>query len=391
MRVGHTGGGMAGGFGFVGGYGDIQRSNYATPAGLGLKPWAQDFLLNGGRRAFPTEWCVNPYSFDPPLQWRTEDWDPGLRFWSLPMFDPQLTEWLQDADLASPASMVAREFAQQHDEWQHHDKDLVVQMSRLVKDHWLTPADVAWTGWTAAGQAAGDPPDKAAAWAAIGSELDELELDMLDSRARYLQEALAQSDGVGPYFMHVMGADAAYKPWTMQLFQCAVAISNVAYMYFKSRFNRVRPSRLCPGLLPPFGPPQHPAFPSGHSTLGHLAALLFLQVPGIAAFHGVGIHAGCPGGRPTWDNYRQDRDLDGSLLWLAARLAKNRERIGVHYKSDSSAGRHLAGGIWNAIFNEESIKLPTLKRVIACASAEWPDERIKSGQSSTPAGRVERT
>ena len=35
--------------------------------------------------------------------------------------------------------------------------------------------------------------------------------------------------------------------------------------------------------------------------------------------------------------------------------------------------------------------LPTLKRVIACASAEWPDERIKSGQSSTPAGRVERT
>ena len=111
--------------------------------------------------------------------------------------------------------------------------------------------------------------------------------------------------------------------------------------------------------------------------LGYFAALLLLEVPGIHAFHGVGIGGnGARGRKPTWDDYRQDINLEGSLLWLAARLAKNRERIGVHYGSDSSAGRHLAGGVWNAIFkaptDSSAINLPTLKRVLARASAEWP-------------------
>ena len=35
---------------------------------------------------------------------------------------------------------------------------------------------------------------------------------------------------------------------------------------------RVRPSVLMPGLTVPFGPPGHPAFPSGHSFVAHLLA-----------------------------------------------------------------------------------------------------------------------
>ena len=370
--LGRTGGGMAGGRGFVGGYGQVHRSAYATPASLGMKPWSQDFLLEGGQRAFPVDWKLNPYAFNPPLQWLTEDWDPGLRIWALPMFDPQLTEWLQDADLASPSSMVGREFAQQHGQWQHAGTSLDAQITTLVDKHWLNQTDVAWTGWKP-GQATGSPNAKADGWIAIRTELNDLEMQMFDSRARYVTEALAQSDGVGPYFMHLLGADSRSKPWTQQLFQCAVAVSNITYMYFKGRFKRVRPSRLCPGLLPPFGPPQHPAFPSGHAMLGYFAALLLLEVPGIRAFHGVGIADGKPGQRPSWDrDYQGPGPLQGSLLWLAARLAKNRERVGLHYESDSSAGRHLAGGIWNAIFNDKSIVLPTLKRVLERASAEWP-------------------
>jgi hypothetical protein len=37
---------------------------------------------------------------------------------------------------------------------------------------------------------------------------------------------------------------------------------------------------------------------------------------------------------------------NGPLLWLGARLGRNRERAGVHYRSDSSASRWLAGAIW---------------------------------------------
>ena len=68
-------------------------------------------------------------------------------------------------------------------------------------------------------------------------------------------------------------------------------------------------------------------------------------------------------------------DLDGPLFWLAARLARNRERIGVHYRSDSLGSRRLAGGIWSSIFDQPGaathIEVPTLQRVLARARAEW--------------------
>ena len=68
--------------------------------------------------------------------------------------------------------------------------------------------------------------------------------------------------------------------------------------------------------------------------------------------------------------------INSPLLWLAQRLAKNRERIGVHYFSDSMASRHLAAGIWRAILHEpdphQRIHCPTLEMVIRRAQAEWP-------------------
>jgi hypothetical protein len=163
----------------------------------------------------------------------------------------------------------------------------------------------------------------------------------------------------------------------MQLIRCGLSIGNVTYMYFKARCKRVRPSLLCPGLMPSFGPPQHPAFPSGHSFLGHFIALLLMEINGVAARYGVGLAAtNGPGTKPLWINYRANIGLDGPLFWLAARLARNRERLGLHYPSDSSASRHLAGGVWNAIFPAgnapAALHVPTLQRVLKHARAEWP-------------------
>ena len=49
--------------------------------------------------------------------------------------------------------------------------------------------------------------------------------------------------------------------------------------------------------------------------------------------------------------------------------------MGVHYPSDSAASRHLAGGVWNAIFGvvepAQRIDVPTLRHVLARAGAEW--------------------
>jgi hypothetical protein len=352
---GGTGAGQASGSGFLAGYGYVARSAYATSIDLGFKPWTLDFTQDGSGPAFPIDRRFNPVPSG--LVWQTDDWDPGLRFWTLP-FDPQLTEWLQDLDLAAPSTMAAREFAHQYAKWQFDEATLT-----SAPIDWMKASDLAWKS-----------TNPTTAWNAIKGELDELVDLMDDSRERYLAEALAQADGIPQYFIHLLGIDSASKPWTIQLMRCGLAIGNLVYMHYKAYFRRVRPSTLCPGLVPPFGPPSHPAFPSGHSFLGHFIALLLLEIPPVAARYGVGMTAnGIAGGKPTWSNYKLGVNIDGALFWLAARLAKNRERIGVHYPTDGRASRQLAGGIWNEIFGGTAnpIKVPTLQRVLERATTEW--------------------
>jgi hypothetical protein len=47
--------------------------------------------------------------------------------------------------------------------------------------------------------------------------------------------------------------------------------------------------------------------------------------------------------------------IHSELVWLARRIAINRERAGVHYRSDSTAGMHLALGVIQGLigFNGE--------------------------------------
>jgi membrane-associated phospholipid phosphatase len=171
----------------------------------------------------------------------------------------------------------------------------------------------------------------------------------------------------------LLGIDPLLKPWTGHLTRCATAVAHIAYMYFKARFKRVRPSRLCPGLAVPFGPPEHPAFPSGHSTAAHLVALCLLQVPPIAELYGVADPNNRDGPRnaPKADDLRSTNPPQCPLLWLADRIARNRERLGFHYPSDSHAGRHIAIRIWESIFVTKTISVPTIERALWRAAAEW--------------------
>ena len=367
---GRTGAGGATGTGYLGGYGYVPRSAYATPADLDLKPWTAEFTTENGDPAYPLECWLNPY-LDPaaPLEWRVEDWDPALRFWDLP-FDSTLTEWLQDLDLSAASVQAAREFAGQHGRWAYTGLDRDALAGQLVAAGWLDEAsDLQW-------RLLGDQSNAAAAWQAIRLELGTLGDHMQDTRARYLNEAWAQADGIPGYFLHVLGIDRDSKPWTMQLIRCGLAIGNLAYMHYKSRFRRPRPSFLAPGLVPPFGPPRHPAFPSGHSFLGHFIALLLLEIDGVAQRFGVGMDMnGNVGVQTSFADISGNDPLGGVLFWLAERLGVSRERIGVHYPSDTRAGRHLAGGIWNALFNDNNaatrLVVPTLHLVLNRARAEW--------------------
>ena len=64
--------------------------------------------------------------------------------------------------------------------------------------------------------------------------------------------------------------------------------------------------------------------------------------------------------------------INSPLLWLAQRIAKNRERLGVHYMSDSMGSRHLAAAVWRALLYDNTINCPTLISVLNHAIAEWP-------------------
>jgi membrane-associated phospholipid phosphatase len=334
---------------------------------LRYRPWSLDITPDdAGNPPFPHAQIVNPYQASPHLEWTTDDWDPALRFWTLP-FDPHLTEWLKAVDPFAPSILAAREFASRQEVWN-------VSEANLLALHWLEPGDLKWRPGVVAGTG----------WDAIRPEIVQLQQLMQDDRDRYLAEIEAQADGLADYMLAFIGASQARHPWTVELVSCGLAIGNVAYMRWKSVFKRVRPSFLCPGLVPPFGPPAHPAFPSGHSTLGHLIALLLLEIPALRQRYGKFTASnGSPGEEiepnppgPLSNPLTGTDPINSPLLWLAGRLAKNRERLGVHYASDSSAGRHLAAGLWRALLHETAaarqIECPTLRTVLMRAKAEWP-------------------
>jgi hypothetical protein len=58
------------------------------------------------------------------------------------------------------------------------------------------------------------------------------------------------------------------------------------------------------------------------------------------------------------------------LEWLAERVALNRERAGVHYASDSRAGKFLAQECFNRMYSTEC---PMIKCLIDDAARQWKD------------------
>lgn len=89
---------------------------------------------------------------------------------------------------------------------------------------------------------------------------------------------------------------------------------------FKTHFMRGRPTHQC-GVQPLVALPGHPAYPGGHAAQAHAAAELLGRL-----FTGV----------------NDDPPLRQALKDAAAEVALNRIFAGIHYPSDSEAGRLLA-------------------------------------------------
>ncbi len=108
----------------------------------------------------------------------------------------------------------------------------------------------------------------------------------------------------------------------------------------KKRFNRVRPSIMKKELGHAIEIPLHPAYPSGHAIGAYTIAYLLQELDPSSA-----------------KDYLKD----------AKRIAENREIAGLHYPSDSEAGRLIARQLVDQFLANSNFK-----RQLQNAKSEWP-------------------
>ena len=160
--------------------------------------------------------------------------------------------------------------------------------------------------------------------AKVNDELKEL-IELMEFRPGVMMEALVQRTRPDAYFERMLGYSKATHGCTVYLMEGMMRIAQFQAVYHKAKYQRPRPSQLAPQLLPPIPVPGHAAYPSGHATEAYCVQLCLAEV--LRQAGGI-VPSAAQAGDP--------------LLRLAQRIARNREVLGLHYPSDSEAGRILA-------------------------------------------------
>lgn len=126
---------------------------------------------------------------------------------------------------------------------------------------------------------------------------------------------------------------------------------DLSYFVIKAKQDlmRIRPNGLAPDLNLVFDNPGHPAYPSGHATQGYMTALILSAL---------------------------DPAHEAQYKALGHDIGLRREIAGVHYPSDSVAGRALAQGVFDKL-----MEVPAFKEQFEDAKSSFtaaPDESIAS-------------
>jgi hypothetical protein len=176
-------------------------------------------------------------------------------------------------------------------------------------------------------------------------ELDELlkkQAHMQDPAERQIRlpEIVQEADENTPYYERVLtptpsGSFAA----TNVLIDAMSQLGTVVGCYYKKKFMRPRPSQLEPRLRPSINVPAWAAYPSGHALQNFLIAQALATV----------VHSD---------------ELTVELFEIAQRVAENREYAGLHYESDTIAGKQLAIAMFPAV-------LDAYRETFQSAAREW--------------------
>ena len=168
-------------------------------------------------------------------------------------------------------------------------------------------------------------------------------IQMIEFRAGDLDEVVAQMTSFDAYFRGALGYSVPSHPCTNYLVQGAMRVAELAAMYYKNLFQRARPWQLWPELMPPVAVPGHASFPSAHATQSTTIARVLQAV--------------AAGAVPSVVDITNRLDQ---------RIARGREVLGLHYPSDSAAGRLLAAEVATVY-----LACPTVARLVIAAQQEW--------------------
>ena len=235
----------------------------------------------------------------------------------------------------------------------------------------------------------GDPFGVAApdlAPAKLDAELREL-VELMPYRPAAMAEAVSQAPSFVDWFRGLMPYTASSHPRTHLLVAIVLEAATRIGMGYKMKFGRARPSQLSPALMPPIDPPAHASYPSGHATQSMALAGLFTAIHGEAV--GTLHPAKADGSVLTSAELRLPEEqpdpatagsgtgddpaalvLRNPFIDLAVRIGRNREVLGLHYPSDSKAGRALGRAIWNHLARHAAFAA-----IVAEAREEWRAER----------------
>jgi acid phosphatase (class A) len=142
-----------------------------------------------------------------------------------------------------------------------------------------------------------------------------------------VSDALADTELSVFRFSDVMGPgfDSEHLPFTNTFFRRLSSDAEEAVAVPKAHFNRPRPFVANHDVKPVVGEPSSPSYPSGHATFAYLDAIVL--------------------------SYMVPEKAD-AIFGRAARFANNRVIGGVHYPTDSEAGRISGSVIANVLLHE---------------------------------------
>ncbi|GFE48361.1 hypothetical protein So717_01140 [Roseobacter cerasinus] len=187
-------------------------------------------------------------------------------------------------------------------------------------------------------------------------------------RAARRAEILAEVDDIAGPFLDQISDYAGPPGSVLKLVSLMSAAGYVIGYHFKHLFGRPRPSAFDPRVDPIIDVPTHSSYPSAHAVQTHLIAHALAEV-------------------------YEDSSLVGRLFDVAERISVNREYAGVHYSSDSEAGKLIAQAAFPILrlvmdepFVEAVAEMNPALDTICAATGRVPGSALEPPEDRDPDG-----